>query len=350
MRQDIDKFIVDFADIPYVRESIERVLTGFKDLDYFIKGIEIGLTALIGDTNVGKSIFTSKLIDYAIKQGYKAGVFASEHSLKGYKMLVMQQNAKQGEFKLVPFIDKSGLYDNKENTNIADWYVSEAKEKEINERYSHNLFLYNTKKIDRDIDTLCDFMQACFEKHNIRFFVLDNFMEIENNKLNEFQEQSNIITKIRNTALRLGLFVVLVMHISKDAVKEGFRLTVKSASGTSNSGNKAYNIIALYRRDCIITTSKQDRALDRFKQDCAKCGFDYEKCDSFLEVLKTKGNKNGIVGLKYLADNKTFEQAQKVSQTDADKIYKKYEGSQQTSLDWDNHSDLMPVDDEDLPF
>ena len=92
MRKDIDEFIVKFEDIPYERKSVERVLTGFKDLDYFNKGIETGLTEIIGDTNVGKSIFVSSLINNAIEQHYKVGVFAGEHSLRSYKNLIMQQN------------------------------------------------------------------------------------------------------------------------------------------------------------------------------------------------------------------------------------------------------------------
>ena len=39
MANNIDDYIVDFADIPYERVSKERVLTGYPDLDYFIKGI-----------------------------------------------------------------------------------------------------------------------------------------------------------------------------------------------------------------------------------------------------------------------------------------------------------------------
>ena len=62
---DISKYVVKFDDIPYERKSIERVLTGFKDLDYFCKGIEVGVTEIVGDTNTGKSILTSSLIDKA---------------------------------------------------------------------------------------------------------------------------------------------------------------------------------------------------------------------------------------------------------------------------------------------
>lgn len=347
MRKDIDKFIIDFADIPYDRISIERVLTGYRDLDYFNKGIEVGVTEIVGDTNVGKSILTSSLLDCAINQGYSAGVFASEHTLRKYKMLMMQQNGKKGDFDIVPFVDKNG-----NDTNIADYYVKKDIEKKVNAKYNHKLFLFDTRYEDRDVDTLCDFMVECNKKHNIRFFVLDNFMEIENNNENQFQEQTSIITKIRNTALRLNLFVILVMHTNKASGADGFRLTVKSAFGTSNATNKAYNVWVLYRKDRIPIPSKQDKVLDKFKMDCAKCGFDYDSCDSFIEILKTKGNGNGIVGLTYEAETKTFIQSKKLTQTDADKIFKRLEKKeyQQQLGDWDNSKLQLEVEDGELFF
>jgi len=351
MRDDIQKFVVNIANIPYERISIERVLTGFKDLDYFNKGIEVGVTEIVGDTNTGKSLITSGLIDSAISQGYKCGVFAGEHSLRKYKMIMMQQNAKPGEFVIVPFTDKNG-----NDTNIADWYVNEEREKKFNEKYNDNLYLFDVRRVDRDIDTICDFVEYCYKVLKIRFFIIDNLMEIDNNNENQFQEQTSIVTKLRNAAIRYGVFVCLVMHTNKSAGADGFRLTIKNAFGSSNITNKGYNVWFLYRKDQILTFNKNEKVLDKFKQDCAKCGFDFEKCDGFVEVAKTKGNGNGIVGLLYDKDSKTFKQAEKVSQTDADKIYKKYENKkyEQASLDWDNtnkNNDLMeltPIESSEL--
>ena len=92
MAKDFGQYLVNIADVPYVRESTERVLTGFPDLDFFNKGIETGLTEIIGATNTGKSVLTASLISKAIDQHYKVGVFAGEHSLKTYKQLLFQQN------------------------------------------------------------------------------------------------------------------------------------------------------------------------------------------------------------------------------------------------------------------
>lgn len=343
--ENIEDYIVDFADIPYERISKERVLTGYPDLDYFIKGIEPGLTELIGSTNVGKSILTSMLIKNAISQHYKVGVFASEHSLRDYKMIVMQQNAKKGEFEVVPFIDN-----NDKDTNIADWYVTREREQKTNAEYNGNLFLYDTRKVERDVTTICSWMVQCLKSKGARFFILDNFMEIDNNNSNQFQEQTSIITQIRNTALRHKLFVVLVMHTNKASSEDGFRLNIKSAFGTSNATNKGYNVLALYRKDYIIVNKGQEKQLDKFKADLGKAGFDYDKCDEFIEVLKTKGNGNGIIGLVYNADSKTFEQAPKVSQTEADKIYKRYTKQQKLDEQIDS-GELLPIDNNgDLMF
>ena len=347
MRQDIAKYVIDFAAIPYERISIERVLTGFKDLDYFNKGIEVGITELIGDTNTGKSILTSRLIDSSISQGYKCGVFAGEHTLRKYKMLVMQQNARSGEFELVPFIDNNG-----NETNIADWYVTVECEARVNAKYNGQLYMYDVRREARDIDTICDFMAHSHTQHGVRFFIIDNLMEIENERDNQFQEQTQIVTKIRNLALRYNLFVVLVMHTNKAAGAEGFRLTVKNAFGSSNITNKGYNVWFLYRKDQIVTFNKNEKVLDKFKQDCAKAGFDFDKCDGFIETAKTKGNSNGIVGITYDRDTKTFNQAQKISQTDADRIYRRYEKKESVNagaMDWDSMDiKAEPIDFEDI--
>ena len=89
--------------------------------------------------------------------------------------------------------------------------------------------------------------------------------------------------------------------------------------------------------------SKESKEYARFKQDLARDGFDIDDCDNVIEVLKTKGNGNGLVGLKYNADTKTYNQAPKISKTKADKIYHSVARQQ-----W---IEMSEVDDEaELPF
>lgn len=339
MRKDIAEFAVEFNSVAYERKSIDRILWGYPDLDYYTKGIEKGLTIVQADTNMGKSVLTMQVLQNVSRQGYKACVFASEHTNESYKMLVMQQNAKKGDFQLVPFKDTSG-----NDTNIADWYVNEKVEKRVENDFGKNIILYNSRRKERDVETIIDWIEFCHEVYGCKFCLLDNFTEIDNKERDIFQGQTSIITKVRDTLLRLGMMGVLVMHINKESANNGFRLTVKSASGTSNAGNKAYNVIALYRKDCIYVAKGQERMLEKFRMDCAKCGFDYDECDSFLEVLKTKGNGNGIIGLNYDSETKTYKQARKMSSTEADKVFKTRAKQSRFSMmgEWE--------DDDEIPF
>lgn len=338
MRKDIADFAVEFNSVPYERKSIDRILWGYPDLDYYTKGIEKGLTIVEADTNMGKSVLTMQVLQNVSRQGYKACVFASEHTNESYKMLVMQQNGRKGEFQLVPFKDTRG-----NDTNIADFYVNEKVESEVAKNFGKNIILFNSKRKERDVNTLIEWIEYCHDFYGCKFCLLDNFTEVENKANDIFQGQTAILTLIRDTFLRLDMMGVLVMHINKESATNGFRLTVKSASGTSNAGNKAYNMIALYRKDCIYVSKGQERMLEKFVEDCARCGFCFDKCDGFLEVVKTKGNGNGIVGLVYDRETKTYSQAPKISQTEADRIFR--EKKRQARLE------LVEFDDdEELPF
>lgn len=339
MRKDIAEFAIAFNDIAYERKSIDRILWGYPDLDYYTKGIEKGLTIVEADTNMGKSVLTMQVLQNVSKQGYKACVFASEHTNESYKRLVMQQNGKKGDFELVPFKDTSGC-----DTNIADWYVTREIEQNVENNLGKNIILFNSNKKERDVVTIIQWIEYCHEQYGCKFCLLDNFTELDNRSSDVFQGQTTMLSQIRDTFLRLGMMGVLVMHINKESASNGFRLTVKSASGTSNAGNKAYNVVALYRKDCIYVAKGQEKMLDKFIQDCAKCGFSYETCDGFLEVLKTKGNGNGIVGLIYDPETKTYRQAPKISKTEADKIFKATKKSVLDSNRWED------MDDEECPF
>jgi hypothetical protein len=180
-----------------------------------------------------------------------------------------------------------------------------------------------------------------------KFCLLDNFTEVENNANDVFSGQTAIITLLRDTLLRLDMMGVLVMHINKESANNGFRLTVKSTSGTANAGNKAYNMIALYRKDYINVAKGQEKMLERFVQDCARYGFDFQQCDGFIEVVKTKGNGNGIIGLVYDSETKTYRQAPKISETEADKIFRTTTRQTKMTL-----ADLKEYEEEDgdLPF
>ena len=289
--------------------------------------------------NCGKSTFCQGILARAIEQGYKSLVFSGEHSARSFLQLLYHQNSQKKDYVPVAYQNWKG-----EDTNIADWYVTEEQEQKVRKKLANNIYVYSNKA-PRDIDSIIDTMTECHEKYGVRFFMIDNLISIDNISSNVFAEQTRITEKIRTFALNNNVIVLLVAHQRKIA-ERGFRIDIQDVAGSQNISNKAYNVLAQYRIDMLSPDSKE---YERFRQDLAKNGFDILKCDNVIEVLKTKGNRNGLVGLKYDAETKTYKQAEKMSQTEADKIFKKIE--KQKSVD-DVFADLdyIDYDDGDLPF
>lgn len=326
----IEKYY-DISQVPYERKSQERVLTGFNDLDYYTKGLEIGVTLLVANTNSGKSTFVQGVLARAIEQGYKAFCFSGEHTAQSFLQLLYHQNSEKKDYLPIAYKNWKG-----EETNIADWYVSEEREQEIRKKFDGNLFIYSNKA-PRDIDSLIEAMTACYKEKGARFFIIDNMISIDNISSNVFAEQTRITEAIRTFALNNKVIVLLVAHQRKIAEK-GFLIDIQDVAGSQNISNKAYNVIAQYRTDMLNKASKDYEIMTR---DLAKCGFDIEQCDGILAVIKTKGNGNGYVGIKYDPETKTYRQAPKISQTQADKIFKAAKRKvEMVAID----------DDEEIPF
>lgn len=320
----------DITQIPYERVSQERILTGFNDLDYYTKGLSVGVTLLVANTNAGKSTLVQCILKKAIDQGYRAWVFSGEHTAQSFLQLMYHQNSEKKDYVAIRYKD----------TNIIDWYVTEEKEKELKAKFADKIFIYSNKA-KRDIGTMLESMIACYKERGTRFFLVDNMISIDNISSNVFAEQTRITEAIRTFALNYKVIVLLVAHQRKNAEKGGFLIDIQDVAGSLNISNKAYNVIARYRVDMLSTDGKD---YERLKGQVAKCGFDLKQCDGVLQVLKTKGNGCGFVGIKYDREKKTYLQANKISKTEADKLFAKSEKLYKTILD------LEPIEDGNLPF
>ena len=326
----------NISEVPYNRQSVERILTGFNDLDFFTKGLEVGVTLLVANTNAGKSTFVQGVLARAIEQGYKSFVFSGEHTAQSFLQLIYHQNSSKKDYVPIAYKNWKG-----EDTNIADWYITEEREQEIRAKLTDNLFIYSNKA-PRDIDTMIDSMISCHKEQGARFFLVDNLISIDNISSNVFAEQTRITEAIRTFALNYKVIVLLVAHQRKIA-ERGFLIDIQDVAGSQNISNKAYNVIAQYRTDMLNKDSKDYETLTR---ELAKCGFDIEQCDGVLSVIKTKGNSNGYVGLKYDSETKTYRQAQKISPTEADKIFK-VKAKQSKILEMGTWEEMS---DDELPF
>jgi replicative DNA helicase len=327
--------------IPYERKSNERILTGLNDLDYYTKGLEVGVTLLVANTNAGKSTFVQGVLAKAVEQGYKVFNFSGEHTAQSFLQLLYHQNSQKKDYVPIAYKNWKG-----EETNIADWYVTEEQEEKVRAKFDGNLFIYSNKA-KRDIDSMIDAMKSCYEEQGARFFIIDNMISIDNISSNVFAEQTMITEKIRTFALNYKVIVLLVAHQRKSE-KGSFLIDIQDVAGSQNISNKAYNVIAQYRTDMLNKDSKDYELLTK---ELAKCGFNIDTCDGVLSVIKTKGNGNGYVGIKYNPETKTYTQADKISKTEADKIFKVKAKNTTKQVDFDGLDEVDADDLEDfLPF
>lgn len=325
-----EKLYYEITEIPYKRISRDRVLTGYSRLDYAIKGIETGITLLVGNTNSGKSTFIQGLLAQTINQGRKAWIFSGEHTASSFLQLLYHQNSKPKDYMPVGFKDIDG-----NDTNIVDWYITPEKEKELNAKFKNNIFFYSNKA-KRDIDNILKSMELARKQDKVSVFFVDNLISIDNIDSNVFAEQTRITEKLRTFALNNEVTIILVAHQRKISDR-GFRIDIQDVAGSQNISNKAYNVLALYRTDMLSKDRDDYKILER---DLLKSGFDLKQCDSVVEVLKTKGNGNALVGLKYNAETKTYTQSEILTKTKADEIFK--QRAVQTDMT------LIPIPDDEV--
>lgn len=246
-----------------------------------------------------------------IKQGNKVFFFNGEQTKDDFKNNLYKASVtNSSDFVKVPYKD----------SNIVDWYVKDTKVKELDRIYGNNLIVYNNN-MSRDIDTLLLAMEQANKQLGVKCFVLDNFMQIDINSDNIYHEQTKVMEKLRTFAVNNEVHIHLVAHPRKI---DNFqvRLTLYDVAGTMNIPNKAYNVISIIRVSNVIKNSIEYK---RLRLDMAKAGYDMLQCDGILEVLKTKGNENGLVGLKFDFEKRTYYLADVIVGTKQEELIRSIE-------------------------
>lgn len=283
-----------FGDYKYNTNSKERVLSGIERLDVLTKGFEMGcITIWTGLTNAGKTTVMTMITKQTIEQGEKVFYFNGEQTKDDFKNNLYKQTAQKEHIKGKRY----------KKTDIIDWFVEECEVDKLDKIYSETLFVYNNE-MKRTIDFLLQAMEDVRSKHKVRVFVLDNFMQIDTNSSDEYREQKDIMEKLRTFAVNKNVHIHLVAH-PKKVDKLNSRITIYDVLGSSNLVNKAYNVISIIRVDNL---NEDDGEYKRLSNYMAKEGYDFTQANSVLEVLKTKGEKCGLVGLVYDSITKSYKQ------------------------------------------
>ena len=314
-------FYYRLDDYKYSTIPKDRILTGIYDLDYDLKGFEMGcITLWTGFTNAGKTTVMTMLAKKTIDQGERIFFFNGEQTKEDFKNNLYIQCVEN------KYLTKKQY----RNSCVEDTFVLPEKAIELEKTYGNKIYVYNNE-INKDIDTLLYAMEELRRTQKIRVFFLDNFMQIETKKENTYQEQAEIIEKIRTFAVNNKVHVHLVAHPRKTE-RFQVRLSLYDIAGSSNMVNKAYNIISIIRLDNI---KKDNKELKKLQEELITEGYDIQKVDSVLDILKTKGNRCGVVGLSYQKDKKTYVPADKMTEEEKEKIkHKPADYDYQEELPW----------------
>ena len=301
-----------FGDYEYKTTSKERVLSGIDRLDELIKGFEMGcITIWTGLTNAGKTTVMTMITKQTIMQGEKVFYFNGEQTKDDFKNNLYKQSVSRNSLKAVRY----------KKTSIVDFFVKDGEVEKLNKLYGNNLFIYNNNA-PRTIEFLIEAMEEVNQKYGVRVFMLDNFMQIDTKSSDEYREQKDIMEKLRTFAVNKNVHIHLVAHPRKTD-KFQTRITIYDVLGSSNLVNKAYNVISIIRVDNL---NEDDTEYKRLTKLMAREGYDITKSSSILEILKTKGERCGVVGLVYDPLTKTYKEQEKtITEEDIKKVDREME-------------------------
>ena len=282
----------------------ERVLTHIKHLDYLLKGIEYGYIYLwTGVTNAGKTTLMTQIAKELLKDGNKVFYFSGEQTASEFKNYLFVSMCRKEQIKYIRDPKDSAIVDVVPNDEMTRY---------LNDLLRDRLYLYNNNIPKNDIETMVKVMDEAYEL-GIRIFFIDNFMQLDNSEM--IEQQTRIMEKFKRYALTKNVIINLVAHPRKTQFGSS-RLNIMDISGSQNIANKASSIITITRVDSL---NEQD--YDYAKLCLGRNGYPIDVCDAFIEVLKTKGNGNGLVGLIYDRELKVYQESRKMT----DEEYKNFQ-------------------------
>lgn len=233
-----------------------------------------------------------------VRQGNKVFFFNGEQTKDDFKNNLYKQSVTKDDIFAVRY----------KETEIYDYYVKPEKQRELDNMYGDKIIVFNNNS-KRDIDTLLLAMQEAYELEGVKCFILDNFMQIDIEGDNVYQEQTRVMEKLRTFAVNKNVHIHLVAHPRKIENYQT-RLSLYDVAGSMNIPNKAYNIISIIRKSTVVPNSPE---YNRLKVDMYEEGYDFERSDGVLEILKTKGNTIGLIGLTFDKTLKTYVMQEKMT-------------------------------------
>lgn len=249
------------------------------------------------------------IIKMALQQNEKIFFFNGEQTKDDFKNNLYKQMANKANITQKQY----------KQSQIFDSYVTDEEAQKLGYKYNGMLYLYNNEA-KRDINTILYAMLEVHKLYGVKVFILDNFMQIDIRGSDLFQEQSNIMEQIRQFAVNNEVHVHLVAHPRK-LDRGQSRIGIEDISGTMNMANKAYNIVSIIRVDLMDKDSGEYKYL---AEQLLKARYDINETSTILEVIKQKGNGNGVVGLVFDPQTRSFTQQSQITSEKYEQIRREF--------------------------
>ena len=298
-------YIIDFSTIEYKRELEDRALYPFGTLNFLTGGMELGEISIIaGETGSGKTTLVSMCVAEIIKHDKCFCIYGES---------TIEKQAHAHYRQMTPYTDNDytfvNYYKDGQKTNVGKFFVSESAEKKIKEQTAKKLFYYDPKG-GMDINSIMEVMRVAYEKGGIKYFVLDNIMQIETMTDNEIKEMKDNFEQLRRFVIDNKVHCIVLAHYRKSNDYGVFRRRLEEIAGTSAIGNKCATALNIIRLDNVDKESKYSKAFAKLLESN---GYDFNECDALVEVLKTRHNKLGFVGLKYNRKTNTYFESKRLN-------------------------------------
>lgn len=287
--------------------------------------------------NCGKTTLVSQCIADIIKHDKVFCIYGES---------TLEKQAHAHYRQMTPYNDNDytfvNYYKDGQKTNVGKFFVSESAEQKIKEQTAKKLFYYDPKG-GMDINSIMQVMKLAYEKGGIKYYVIDNLMQISLDTNDEVREMKDNFEQLRRFVIDNKIHCVVLAHYRKSNDYGVFRRRLEEIAGTSAIGNKCATALNIIRLDNVDKESKYSKAFSKLLE---ANGYDFMECDAVIEVLKTRHNKLGFVGLKYNKKTNTYYECKRLNNN-----VEETEKSQVVAT----KVELIPIDPDDdlfssLPF
>ena len=216
------------------------VQVGIQGFDDHIRLMDGQMTVVTGIPGSGKSEFTDYIISRtSINHGWKWAICSFENTPPVFHAtkLIEKLSGRAFDHRIDP-------------ANR----VSEFELEMVVDHLKNNFNFINTNETDISIDGILNKTAELVLRKGIKGLLIDPWNYIEHNIPNGYSETqyiSECLTKIKKTALKLGIHIIIIAHptkLQKDKTTGKYEVpTLYSISGSAHFFNKTDNGITVYR-------------------------------------------------------------------------------------------------------